>query len=219
MFLRKGLQEKSSCAETTKTQKKNSSCCLHIGTVFYFGYVFTKLQNSLTRGINLYQSGFDLSNIDLEHLTSLTKKALRAPHISHTIELLKREIIESEEPFIWRVLSEQLLGEAFPNGIQSGWIFVLKPNTHTPSHYHPNSIQYTAVIEGTGKIKIGREEKELQTFDPERRQPMWYVIPKNVPHAVITRDLAMVVFSFHTCPPGKLLEVETSSGRSRFYER
>lgn len=142
-----------------------------------------------------------------------------APHIPRTIGLLKREIAESEEPFIWRVLSEQLLGEAFPDGIQSGWIFVLKPNTRTPSHYHPNSVQHTAVIEGSGKIKIGREEKELQTFDLQRRQTMWYIVPKNLPHAVTTRDLAMVVFSFHTCPSSRLLEVETSSGRSRFYER
>lgn len=121
--------------------------------------------------------------------------------------------------FIWKVLSEQLLGEAFPNGIRSGWIFVLKPNTCTPSHYHPNSVQHTAVIEGGGKIKIGKEEKEVETFDLQRKQPMWYVIPKNVPHAVNTRDRAMAVFSFHTCSPNELLEVETSSERSRFYER
>jgi len=163
--------------------------------------------------------GLDLDNIDFEHLTRLAQKALRNPHALHTVKLLKKEILESKEPFIWRVLSEELLGEGFPDGIRSGWIFVIKPSTCIPSHYHPNSAQYTAVIEGNGKIKIGKEEKEIRTFDSQKNQPTWYVIPKNVSHAINTRDRAVVVFSFHTCPSDELLEVESLSGRSRFYEK
>jgi len=171
------------------------------------------------RKTTTYQRGFDLGNIDLERLTSLTEKALRNPYILRIMELLKAEILRREEPFIWKVLSEQLLEETFPAGIRSGWMFVLKPNTHTASHYHPNSVQYTLVIEGSGKIRIGEDEKEVQTFDLKRRKQIWYVIPRNVPHSVTIREHAIVVFSFHTCPPSELLEVETLSGRLRVYEK
>jgi hypothetical protein len=64
--------------------------------------------------------------VDMEHLTNLTRRALASPNILHMIELLKKEISKSEEPFIWKVLSEQLNGETFPKGILSAWIFVLK---------------------------------------------------------------------------------------------
>jgi len=157
--------------------------------------------------------------VDMEHLTNLTRRALASPNILHMIELLKKEISKSEEPFIWKVLSEQLNGETFPKGILSAWIFVLKPDTYSPSHQHPNSVQYSAIIEGGGKMKIGGEEKEIQIFDSQGKQHVWYVIPKNVPHAVVTRDRPNVVLSFHTSSSNELLEVETSSGRSRFYER
>jgi len=153
------------------------------------------------------------------YLTNLTKRALKTPDILHTIQLLKEEIIGSEEPFIWKVLSEQPLLEKFPHGVQSGWVFALKPNTSTPPHRHPNSVQYTAITEGSGTIRIGKREREIQTFDPQKNQLTWYVIPKNVPHSVDTREQAVVVLSFHTCPPNELIEVETSSGRSRFYEK
>jgi len=157
--------------------------------------------------------------VDMEHLTNLTKRALVSPTVLDMIELLKKEIVESEGPFVWRVLSEQLIGATFPRGILSGWIFVLKPDTCSPSHQHPNSVQYSAVVEGRGKIKIAEEEEEIRVFDPRGIQQVWYVIPKNVPHAVATRDRLNVVLSFHTCSSNELIEVETSSGRSRFYER
>lgn len=159
-----------------------------------------------------------MSNIDLKQLTRLTKKALRTPHILHIMELLEAKILESKEPFTWKVLSERLLGEPFLKGIQSAWIFALKPNIRIPSHYHPNSVQHTTVIKGSGKIIIEKDEKEVQTFDPQGMQLIWYVIAKNVPHAVTTGDRAMVVFSFHTRAPSELLEIETLSGHSRFYE-
>ena len=134
------------------------------------------------------------------------------------MEFLEAKILDSTEPFTWKVLSGRLLRESFPKEIQSAWIFALKPNIRTHSHYHPNSVQHTSVIKGSGKIIIGKDEKEVQTFDPQGMHPIWHVIAKNVPHAVTTGGRAMVVFSFHTCTPNELLEIETLSGRSRFYE-
>jgi hypothetical protein len=83
---------------------------------------------------------------------------------------------------------------------------------------HPNSVQYSAFIERGGRIRIRGEEKEIQVFDLGGEQ-VWYIIPKNVPHSVMTFDRTNVVLSFHTCSSDELIEVETSSGRSRFYAR
>lgn len=157
-------------------------------------------------------------DVNLEDLTNLAKKTLASARILHRIALLKKEITKSKELFIWEVLPEGLLGETLPNGIRSAWIFFLKPDTCTPSHLHPNSVQYSAFIEGGGWIRIGGEEKEIQVFDLCGKQA-WYIIPKNVPHNVVTLGRANAVLSFHTCPSNELIEVETSSGRSRYYAR
>jgi len=159
-----------------------------------------------------------MSIVNLRNLTSLAKNALASQDILRMIESSKKKIEKSKEPFIWEVLSERLLGESFPEGIRSAWMFFLRPNTSCPSHRHPNSVQYSAIVEGGGTIRIGEEQKEIQIFDPVRRQA-WYVIRKDVPHQFITGDRTNVVLSFHTVPPNELVEVETSTGRSRFYEQ
>ena len=153
----------------------------------------------------------------LEYLTIVARKALDLPWVSQMIKRLKMEILCSDEPFIWEVLPEKLVGEVFSAGIRSGWVFVLKPNCKTPTHCHPNSVQYTAVLEGSGRIRIGGEEKEIRLFDPSCNEAAWYIIDEGVPHMVITGDAPMVVISFHTCPSDELLEVETRSGRRRIY--
>jgi quercetin dioxygenase-like cupin family protein len=143
---------------------------------------------------------------------------LKIPSVLLAVESLKKEIVESAEPFIWKVLPDQLLRKNSA-GVRSGWIFVLKPNINSPAHTHPNSVQYTTFIEGSGKIQIREERHTICNFSKQGNQQAWYVIPKNVSHSVNTRDDPVVVFSFHTCPAEELIEVETSSGRSRFYER
>lgn len=55
-----------------------------------------------------------MGNMDLEHLASLTKKALRAPHILCTIELLKIEILDSEEPFYMEGFVRTASWRSFP---------------------------------------------------------------------------------------------------------
>lgn len=55
-------------------------------------------------------------------------------------------------------------------------VFVLRPNCRTPAHFHPNSVQFTVVVEGNGRIKIGDVEKEVEVFDKDTHSPVWYVI-------------------------------------------
>jgi mannose-6-phosphate isomerase-like protein (cupin superfamily) len=160
-----------------------------------------------------------MQETDLPKLTSLVKKILKNRDALNIINGLKAQLLESNEPFVWATLPRQLIGEEFPKGIHSAWIFVLKPNRHTSSHYHPNSTQHTAVIEGDGSARIGNQEVELQVFNPDDIQPIWYVIGKNISHEFMTGDSPVVVISFHTCPADELVEVETESGSRRLYER
>jgi len=160
-----------------------------------------------------------MQETDLSKLSSLVKKILKNRAVLSIIDGLKGQLLESDEQFVWATLPHQLIGEEFPTGIHSAWIFVLKPNYHTSSHYHPNSIQHTAVIEGDGRAKIGNQKIELQVFNLHEIQPIWYVIGKSVPHEFVTRDSPVVVISFHTCQANELVEVETDSGSRRLYER
>jgi hypothetical protein len=160
-----------------------------------------------------------MEETDLSKLSSLVKAMLRNRSILNTIEELKTQLLDSNEPFVWATLPRDIIGKGVPTGIHSAWIFVLRPNYHTFSHYHPNSTQHTAVIEGDGWAKIGNQEVELQVFNPRDVQPIWYVIGKNVPHEFVTRDSPVVVISFHTCLADELVEVETESGSRRLYER
>jgi mannose-6-phosphate isomerase-like protein (cupin superfamily) len=163
--------------------------------------------------------GKTMPEADLPKLTSLVKKMLKNRDALNIIDVLKTRLLESNEPFVWATLPRQLIGEEFPKGIRSAWIFVLRPRYHTSPHYHPNSIQHTAVIEGGGWAKIGDQEVELQVFNSQSIQPIWYVIGKGVSHEFVTRDSPVVVVSFHTCLADELVEVEMESGSKRLYER
>ena len=160
-----------------------------------------------------------MQETDLSKLSSLVEKILRNRVVLNIIDDLKAQLLESNEPFVWATLPKDIICKELPTSIHSAWIFVLKPNYQTSAHYHPNSTQHTAVIEGDGRAKIGNQEVELQVFNPHDIQPIWYVIGKNVPHEFVTRDSPVVVISFHTCLADELVEVETESGSRRLYEK
>lgn len=132
---------------------------------------------------------------------------------------LKAQLLDSSEPFVWETLPEHLIGEKFPTGVRSAWIFVLRARHHISSHHHPSSIQHTAVIEGDGWAKIGNQRIELQVFNPNGVQPIWYVVGKSVPPEFVTGDFPVVVISFYARNAHNLVEVETESGSKRIYER
>ena len=158
-----------------------------------------------------------MQEADLPKLTALVKEMLRNRKVLDVIDDLKAQLAETDEPFIWATLPENLIGKGFPTGIRSAWIFVLRPHYRTSPHYHPNSIQHTAIIEGDGQAKIGNQQIKLEIFN--NRQPIWYVIEKGVSHEFVTEKSPVVVISFHTCPANDLVEVEEESGRMRLYER
>lgn len=160
-----------------------------------------------------------MQEADLPKLTALVKEILKNRKVLGIIDDLKAQLLETNEPFLWTTLPENLIGESWPAGIRSAWIFVLRPHYNTSPHYHPNSIQHTAVAEGEGRAKIGDKQVKLELFDPADPQPIWYVIEKGVSHEFVTGKSPVVVVSFHTCAADELVEVEEESGRTRLYER
>lgn len=151
-------------------------------------------------------------------LNVVVERLLSDPSIKETIKTLKMELRRSREPFVWRTINIKPLHDGLPKNIRSAWIFVLRKDTPSVAHHHPNSVQYTVMVEGKGKAIIGRTRKELKPFDPTRDGKTWLVIGKNMPHEFFPEEQDMVVISFHTCLDSELIEIEADSGRERFYK-
>ncbi len=129
-------------------------------------------------------------------------------------ELLER-LKEGKAPFEGAPLPDALVKKRLPAGIKSAWMFVLRAETTTPSHYHPNSVQYMAVIGGGGTALIDGRESVLRPFDPAFPGKSLYVIAEKVPHAFETGLEPVIVLSFHTVEAGELIEVDEESGKRR----
>ena len=153
----------------------------------------------------------------LKRLNVAVERLLGDPSIKETIKALKIELRQSREPFVWRTIDTKPLRASLSRDIRSAWIFVLRRNTPSVAHYHPNSVQYTVMIEGKGKAIIGGAHKELKLFDPQNEKT-WLVIGKNTPHEFFPEGQDMVVISFHTCLDDELIEMEADSGRRRLYK-
>ncbi|HSC47373.1 MAG TPA: hypothetical protein VLG68_04750 [Gammaproteobacteria bacterium] len=140
--------------------------------------------------------------------------------VRDSIARLKREMQASPEPFVWVTLDCGPLAGVLPPEIRSAWIFVLKRDTWSGAHYHPNSIQHMVVIEGGGRSKVGGGERRMLRYDAAGSTPdeRWYVIDKNVPHEFLPEGSDVVVMSFHTCEQDGLVEIEVGAGQSRVYE-
>lgn len=142
---------------------------------------------------------------------------LKDSSVKETVDNLKAQIQKSDEPFVWKTIGITPFKIGFLPEIQSVWTFVLRRNTPSVAHYHPNSIQHTLMIEGKGKVKIGKQWKELRLFNPQDDES-WCIIDKNMPHEFYPEEQEMVVVSLHTCSSNELIEIECDSGRQRSYE-
>lgn len=155
----------------------------------------------------------------LPELSELVVTLLAQPAVTETIERLKREVRASEEPFVWSVLDLEPVKDDVPDPIRSGWIFVLQQDRWSGPHFHPNSVQHMAVIEGQGRSKIGGVTGELAQFDPAGDQErLWCVIGRGVTHEFCPSKTDMVVMSFHTCGGTALIEVSAATGAARHYQ-
>jgi len=156
----------------------------------------------------------------LPHLSDAVARIIAEPNTFALIRALKEEIKQTSEPFVWAVLDLQNISGHLPDNIQSCWIFVLKKDTPSGCHFHPNSIQHMVMIEGEGTAEIGSVTSEMNRFDAANLPlpDVWYVIDLGLPHEFFPRGSDMVVISFHTCAANELEEISCDSGVTRIYE-
>ena len=151
----------------------------------------------------------------LRKLNYIVKLLLIAPETRKIIATLKEQIKGVQDSFTGRSLNFRQY--EFPGEIKSLWIFVIKKNTPTISHFHPNSIQYTVMIEGKGKVQINHELRELRKYSPWDIKP-WCVIGRELHHEFFPLDSEMIVVSFQTCKRNELIEIKSKSGKKRMYK-
>ncbi|KAF0162257.1 MAG: hypothetical protein A2499_13960 [Stygiobacter sp. RIFOXYC12_FULL_38_8] len=130
---------------------------------------------------------------------------------------LQNNLQESSEQFLWKTLNKHLDKRDLENEFRSAWMFVLRKNTPSEAHYHPNSTQYTAIIKGDGTCEIGGEKITLQKFDPSMITTL-YVIDQGVSHEFFPGDEDLVVLSLHTVAPEELIEINCSLDKKRNYQ-
>jgi hypothetical protein len=156
----------------------------------------------------------------LQNLNDAVEQIVKQKTFSEIVRGLKEELSYSEDPFIWSVIDLSPVNCALPEKIKSGWVFVLKKDVPSGCHYHPNSVQHMAMIEGQGQSSVAGVRKEMVRFGAPGQPPanIWYVIGEGVPHEFFPEKTEMVVVSFHTCEARELEEVECRAGAKRLYQ-
>ncbi|MHC5037907.1 MAG: cupin domain-containing protein [Planctomycetota bacterium] len=138
------------------------------------------------------------------------------PHIQQSIQDLKVKLEKGKDPFLWLALPSDSDEMPLPKNVRSAWIFLLKANTPSPAHFHPNSIQHTAVLEGEGHVIVGGVKMKLQKTEP-CRPDTWLTIPENTPHEFFPNHNPVTVLSLHSATENQLLEIECQNGSQRKY--
>lgn len=161
-----------------------------------------------------------LQHANLSQLTDAVHMLLGQPDIIETVDRLKKDVRICEGPFVWSVINPRVeILQWLPSHIKSVWIFVLKKDTRSICHFHPNSIQHMVLVEGRGSSEIGGIRRAMRRYDSSPvLEDVWTIIDKNVPHEFFPEETNMVVLSFHTCIAENLIEIECVTGRQRRYE-
>jgi hypothetical protein len=157
---------------------------------------------------------------DLEKLHVAVEWLLAQDSFAKAIERLRGKLRGSQEPFVWCTVTLDSIGVALPAAIKSCWIFLLKRDVPSGSHYHPNSVQHMVVLNGRGRSNVGGVERPTIPFGSARHsiEEKWHVIGESVAHEFFPEGEDMAVVSFHTCEAAELVEIASGTGASRIYE-
>ena len=161
-----------------------------------------------------------MNSQDLQKLHAAVGFLQRQESFANAVRHLKKELVPSDEPFVWTTVPLSSIGAELPASIKSCWIFVLKEDVPSGCHYHPNSIQHMIAIEGGGRSEVGGVAGRIVPFGSEGRsiEDQWYVIEQGVPHEFFPEKSDLTVVSFHTCAADELEEIALTTGTSRLYE-
>jgi len=157
---------------------------------------------------------------DLEKLHTAVAWLVQQSSFSETVQRLKVKLNDSPEPFVWKTIALNTIPVTLPSTIKSCWVFVLKRDVASGSHYHPNSIQHMVAINGNGRSIVGGVERIIIPFASAQHsiKEKWHIIEKEVPHEFFPEGEDMTVVSFHTSEASELEEVALESGSTRLYE-
>jgi hypothetical protein len=157
---------------------------------------------------------------ELEKLHAAVEWLLRQESFPRDVERLRVELSGSQGPFVWTTIALNNIHVALPTPIKSCWIFLLKRNVPSGSHYHPNSIQHMVALNGHGRSHVGGVERPLIPFGSARHslEEKWHVIREGISHEFFPEGEDMTVVSFHTCAAAELVEIASGSGARRIYE-
>jgi hypothetical protein len=157
---------------------------------------------------------------NLERLHAAVEWLLAQDSFSASVERLRDALRASPEPFVWCTVDPDSIGVPLPAVIKSCWIFLLKRDVPSGSHYHPNSAQHMVVLKGRGRSNVGGDERPMIPFGSPRHsiEEKWYVIREGVAHEFFPEGEDMAVVSFHTCAAAELVEIAAGTGAMRLYE-
>jgi hypothetical protein len=157
---------------------------------------------------------------DLEKLHAAVEWLLLQKSFSQAVQQLIAKLGEAHEPFVWTTIGLDTIPIALPASIKSCWVFHLKRDVPSGSHYHPNSVQHMIALNGRGRSNVGGVERTMVPIGSTCRSlaEKWHVIGKGVPHEFFPEGENMTVVSFHTCAESELEEIASGSGARRLYE-
>src|SRR5262245_36838854 len=135
---------------------------------------------------------------DLEKLNTAVEWLVRQESFSTAVERLRVNLSESPEPFVWSTVPLDTIRVALPAAIKSCWIFLLKRDVPSGSHYHPNSVQHMVVLNGHGRSNVGGVERPMIPFGSAQHSiaEKWHVIAEGIPHEFFPAGQDMTVVSF-----------------------
>jgi hypothetical protein len=157
---------------------------------------------------------------ELEKLHAAVEWLLRQEFFSRAVERLRVELGGSREPFVWTTVALDPILVTLPLPIKSCWIFLLRRDVPSGSHFHPNSVQHMVALNGHGRSNVGSIERTMIAFGSARHsiEEKWHVIGEGVPHEFFPEGEDMTVVSFHTSAAAELEEIASKSGARRIYE-
>jgi len=157
---------------------------------------------------------------DLEKLHAAVEWLLGQESLSRALQHLRVDLGGSPEPFVWTTVGLDNIHVALPAAIKSCWIFLLKREVPSGSHFHPNSVQHMIALNGRGRSNVGGVERTMISFGSAGHsiEEKWHIIGPGIPHEFFPEGEDMAVVSFHTCAAAELEEVASGSGARRLYE-
>src|SRR5947208_1831347 len=75
--------------------------------------------------------------------------------IQAVVDRVRAELARNSDAVMaWEPIPLETFGRGLPQGIRSGWIFILRAGADTGLERHPNSHQRMMTLEGSGDMKV-----------------------------------------------------------------